>query len=64
MVLSVRIPASAWRETTNALAGSGSCAAKKVEAAQEPELANAFVVSLHALAGIHTDNTMLLPVVI
>ena len=38
--------------------------APQVEAAQEPELANAFVVSLHALAGIRTDNTMLLPVAI
>ena len=35
-----------------------------MEAVQEPELANAFVVSLHALAGIRTDNTMLLLVVI
>ena len=39
-------------------------AAPEVEATQEPELANAFVVSLHALAGIRTDNTMLLPVAI
>jgi len=35
-----------------------------VEAAQEPEPTNAFVVSFHPLAGILTDNTMLLPVVI
>jgi len=39
-------------------------AAPEVEATQEQEPANAFVVSLHALAGIRTDNTMLLPVVI
>ena len=45
-------------------AADAAAAAKKVEAAQEPEPANAFVVSLHALAGIRTDNTMLLPVVI
>ncbi|XP_066347739.1 uncharacterized protein [Miscanthus floridulus] len=31
---------------------------------EEPAAANALVVSLHALAGIRTDNTMLLPVMV
>jgi len=43
---------------------AAAAAAPEVEAAQEPEPANAFVVSLHKLAGIRTDNTMLIPVVI
>ena len=32
--------------------------------AQEPAAANALVVSLHALVGIRTDNTMLLPMIV
>ena len=31
---------------------------------QEPAAANAFMVSLHALAGMRTDNTMLLPMMV
>jgi hypothetical protein len=42
----------------------GAAIPHEAEVAQEHATANALVVSLHVLAGIHTENTMLLPVLI
>jgi hypothetical protein len=44
--------------------GDGAAAPQEEPAAQEHVVANALVVSLHALAGIRTENTMLLPVMV
>jgi hypothetical protein len=52
-------------EDVGAVAGATDATIQQEELdALEPALANALVVSLHAFAGIRTENTMLLPVTV